>query len=161
MPPMRQPLPHTPFWQISPPPQGVALATGAWAQVPAPSHLSVVQALPSSGQLVAAEALDQSVADLETSQSWQALAGLAAPAARKAPAMRHPASQVPASQYWPEPQALSSAAAACSQLPAPSQASPVQGLPSSAQAPPAPTWDQAVALAAGSQRWQALAGLGS
>ena len=73
--------------------------------------------------------------------------------------MRQPGEQVPVWQNRAVPQAVPSASASWAQPPAPSQASPVQALPSSAQAPPGSTFDQALVLLAGSQRWQSLAGL--
>jgi len=158
---MTQPLPHRPPRQVSALPQTVPSATAAWPQTPAPSHWSVVHSLPSLAQGLPEALLDQAVALATGSQAWQSLAGLVAPAATNAPATRQPASQLPAWQYWPVPQAVPSATTWWSQAPLPSQASPVHGLPSSAQAPPAFTLDQSEALCAGSQRWHSLAGLAS
>ncbi|MGC4114725.1 MAG: hypothetical protein QM765_08975 [Myxococcales bacterium] len=73
--------------------------------------------------------------------------------------MLHPLAQVPAWQVIPAPQVLPSATVGCWQVPAPSQASVVQGLPSSGQDEPAALLVQEVALLAGSHFWQGLAGL--
>src|SRR6185436_5682473 len=51
MPPMKQPEGHIPLWHTLPLPQSVPSLRGACAQVPALSQASLVQGLPSSGQL--------------------------------------------------------------------------------------------------------------
>jgi hypothetical protein len=50
VPPMTHPGPQLPLVQSTPPPHGVPSASDACAHVPAPSHESEVQGLPSSGQ---------------------------------------------------------------------------------------------------------------
>ncbi|MGC4114726.1 MAG: hypothetical protein QM765_08980 [Myxococcales bacterium] len=75
------------------------------------------------------------------------------------PPMVQPLPHRPPAQVRLPPQAVPSATAGCLQAPAPSHSSAVQRLPSSAQAAPEATLDQAVALWAGAHLSQGLAGL--
>jgi len=99
-------------------------------------HASVcVHALPSS-HAVPLTRLDHAVVDSAGVHAWQALAGLMSPAGIAIPPMTQPGPQLPVAQTRPLPHDVPSGSVAWAHVPAPSQASVEQGLPSSGQAAP-------------------------
>jgi hypothetical protein len=106
-------------------------------QVPALHASFEVQASPSLHEVPFA-ASDHAVVEIAGAHTWHAFAGFFAPPANTVPPMKQSARHEPAEHTSPVPQLVPSGRFGCAQVPAPSHASPWQGLPSLGQATPLP-----------------------